>query len=194
MPEPEKPVFLVDVRSDPVAVKIAGRACFQNSACLSEFFSEMIKSGRRRFVLDFEGCASMDSTFLGVLAGTALELRRLDPPGSVVLCRIGARNLELVRNLGLHRIMTVDSECALTQESGIKPDPQLHRIMTVDSEGACSSPESATEALEAGNRGAEVENARLVLRAHEALIAVDPKNREKFQDVLEFLKGKVNGG
>jgi anti-sigma B factor antagonist len=167
MAQPETPTFLVDSSCEPAAVKIAGRACFQNSACLREFFTEMIKDGRRRFVVDFGGCASMDSTFLGVLAGTALELRRLDPPGSVVLCNIGARNLELVRNLGLHRIMTIDSngECP----SGVKPEA-LHQ-----------------------DRVGETESAKLVLKAHEDLVKAVPENKEKFQDVLEFLKTRVGG-
>jgi anti-sigma B factor antagonist len=167
MAQPGTPTFLVDASCEPAAVKIAGRACFQNSACLREFFTEMIKDGRRRFVVDFGGCASMDSTFLGVLAGTALELRRLDPPGSVVLCNIGARNLELVRNLGLHRIMTIDSngECP----SGVKPEA-LHQ-----------------------DRVGETESAKLVLKAHEDLVKAVPENKEKFQDVLEFLKTRVGG-
>jgi anti-sigma B factor antagonist len=167
MGQPETPTFLVDASCEPAAVKISGRACFQNSACLREFFTEMIKDGRRRFMVDFGGCASMDSTFLGVLAGTALELRRLDPPGTVILCNIGARNLELVRNLGLHRIMTVDAE------------------------GKCSCGEGAA-ALHQEKAG-EAESARLVLKAHEDLVAAVPENKEKFQDVLEFLKTRVNG-
>ena len=167
MGQPETPTFLVDASCEPAAVKIAGRACFQNSACLREFFTEMIKDGRRRFMVDFGGCASMDSTFLGVLAGTALELRRLEPPGGVVLCNIGARNLELVRNLGLHRIMTIDSngECP----SGVKPEA-LHQ-----------------------DQVGETESAKLVLKAHEDLVKAVPENKEKFQDVLEFLKTRVEG-
>jgi anti-anti-sigma regulatory factor len=167
MGQPENPTFLVDASCEPAAVKISGRACFQNSSCLREFFTEMIKDGRRRFMVDFGGCASMDSTFLGVLAGTALELRRLDPPGTVTLCNIGDRNLELVRNLGLHRIMTVDAngECP----TGLQP-----------------------EALHEEKKG-EAENAKLVLKAHEDLVQAAPENQEKFQDVLDFLKDRVNG-
>ena len=63
-----KSVYLVDAYSDPVVVRIEGRACFQNSACLRDFIGEMLKQGKTRFVLDFHSCASMDSTFLGVLA------------------------------------------------------------------------------------------------------------------------------
>lgn len=166
MPETAtKPVYLVDAESDPVVVRIDGRACFQNSACLRDFITEMLKQGKRRFVLDFQACASMDSTFLGVLAGTALELRKLNPTGSLVLARVGARNLELIRNLGLHRLLTIDVG---ENGPGNKCDTALH----------------------CGNR-TELENARLVLEAHENLVSVDEANQAKFQDVLSFLKKRL---
>src|SRR3954470_22841035 len=110
MPEiASKPVYLVDAYSDPVIVRIEGRACFQNSACLKDFITEMMRQGKTRFVLDFQQCASMDSTFLGVLAGAAIELRKSAPNGSLVVARVGQRNLELMRNLGLHLLLTIDA-------------------------------------------------------------------------------------
>ena len=109
MPDPSKPSFLVDAYTDPVLVRIDGRASFMNSGSLKDFFSEMIRQGKNRFVIDFAHCTSMDSTFLGVLAGAALELRKLNPPGTLTLARVGERNLELIRNLGLHRLAIVDA-------------------------------------------------------------------------------------
>ena len=109
MPEPTKPTFLVDAYAHPVVVRIEGRASFANSGSLKDFVAEMIRSGKTRFVIDFAACTSMDSTFLGVLAGAALELRRQTPPGGLTLARVGERNLELIRNLGLHRLATVDA-------------------------------------------------------------------------------------
>jgi anti-sigma B factor antagonist len=159
-------VYLVDAYSDPVVVRICGRASFQNSACLRDFFAEMRRQGKTRFVLDFQQCASMDSTFLGVLAGAALELRKETPTGSLVLARVGARNLELIRNLGLHRLLTVD-----VGESARAFDK-------------CDT------ALKCPDRS-ELESARLVLEAHENLVSVDEGNRAKFQDVLAFLKNRV---
>ena len=167
--ETAKPVYLVDAYSDPVVVRIEGRASFLNSACLRDFMLQMLKSGKARFVIDFLGCASMDSTFLGVLAGIALELRKLSPKGSLVLARMGQRNLELVRNLGLHKLLTIDAT-----EAGANL-------------GACDTP------LEGGRRG-ELENARLVLDAHENLVSADESNRGKFQDVLIFMKNRVEQG
>lgn len=167
MPESAaKPAYLVDAYSDPVVVRIEGRACFQNSGCLRDFIGEMLKRGKTRFVLDFQHCASMDSTFLGVLAGAALELRKVAPGSSLILTRVGARNLELIRNLGLHRLVTVDA--------GEFP---------LDF-GKCDT------ALNCPDRS-EIESARLVLEAHENLVNADDSNRSRFQDVLAFLRNRV---
>jgi len=167
MPEAAiKPVYLVDAYSDPVVVRIEGRASFQNSAGLRDFIGEMLRQGKTRFVIDFQHCASMDSTFLGVLAGTAIELRKRTPAGSLVLTRVGPRNLELIRNLGLHRLLTVDAGDAK---------------MNFDQ---CDT------ALECPPKP-ELESARLVLEAHENLVSADEANRTKFQDVLAFLKNRV---
>ena len=167
MPETAtKPVYLVDAYSDPVVVRVEGRASFQNSTCLRDFISEMLARGKTRFVLDFQRCSSMDSTFLGVLAGAAIELRKTAPAGSIVVTRVGQRNFELMRNLGLHRLLTIDAgDQSLSFQN-------------------CDTP------LET-KKCSEVENARLVLEAHENLVNADEGNRTKFQDVLAFLRNRV---
>jgi hypothetical protein len=42
----------------------------------------------------------------------------------------------------------------------------------------------------AADRG-DLESARLVLEAHENLVAADPANQGKFQDVMAFLRNRV---
>lgn len=170
MPDIPKPSFLVDAYSDPVLIRIEGRASFQNSSGLKDFITEMIRQGKKRLVIDFQNCVSMDSTFLGVLAGAAIEMRKQQPPGSLVLARMGQRNLELVRNLGLHRLLTID-----TGESKVDFDK-------------ASAPIAPSSAL------SEIEHARLVLQAHENLVAADESNQTKFQDVLTFLRSRVEQG
>jgi hypothetical protein len=107
-----------------------------------------------------------DSTFLGVLAGAALELRRRVPPGTLTLTRVGERNLELIRNLGLHRLATVDA--------GDFP---------MNFAGGAQALDTKTKT--------EIESARLVLEAHENLVSADSANAAKFQDVLAFLRNRV---
>ncbi len=168
MPDNAKPVFLVDAYAEPVLVRIEGRASFMNSGSLKDFFGEMTRQGRRRFVVDFQQCQSMDSTFLGVLAGAALELRRQTPEGTLVLARVGERNLELIRNLGLHRLAVVDAgNFPMEFSGGSQAQGLAEKVRT------------------------EVESARLVLEAHENLVSADAANAAKFQDVLAFLRSRV---
>lgn len=166
MPDPVKPTFLVDAYADPVLIRIEGRASFTNSGSLKDFFAEMFRQGKSRFIVDFQQCASMDSTFLGVLAGAAIEARRKTPPGTLTLVRVGERNLELIRNLGLHRLATVDAGAFPLSFSG------------------------GTQGLD-NKAKTEIESARLVLEAHENLVSVDASNAVKFQDVLAFLRNRV---
>ena len=67
----EESVFLVDPDSHPVAIKIVGRASFQNVMPLKDFLKDSAESGKRCYVFDFAECKGMDSTVLGVLAGCA---------------------------------------------------------------------------------------------------------------------------
>ena len=170
MSENSEPAFLVNAYSDPVIIKLDGRASYLNSAPLRDFFNRMVSKGRRDFVLDFRDCTGMDSTFLGIIAGAALEARNAMPQGTLVLCRLSKRNLELVRNLGLHRIVSVD--CG---------DYQMD-FDRADAEPLANPPCK------------NVEKARMILKAHEDLVDVDRKNRTKFQDVISFLKNQVGPG
>ncbi len=166
MSESTNPVFLVDAYATPVLVRIEGRASFANSGGLRDFFAQMLKQGRKSFVVDFLHCASMDSTFLGVLAGAALELRRQTPPGTLTLVRVAERNLELIRNLGLHRLATVD---------GANSPAGFH---------------GGTSGLDMRARS-EIDRARLMLEAHEHLVSTDAANAAKFQDVLAYLRRRL---
>ncbi|MBE7537093.1 MAG: STAS domain-containing protein [Opitutaceae bacterium] len=167
MLESHNSVYLADVSADPVAIRIEGRASFQNSACLQDFVKALIDQGRYRFTIDFGGCTGMDSTFLGVLAGAALQVRKHAPPGSLTLLRIEGRNLELVRNLGLHRILNIEEAEGTTQSA------------------------TAAQAIPCVDRS-ELEQAKVALQAHENLVEAEEGNRGKFQDVLHFLRKRID--
>ncbi|MGC9452512.1 MAG: STAS domain-containing protein [Oceanipulchritudo sp.] len=168
MPQ-EEPQFLVNPYEDPVVVKINGKASFLNSAPVKDLFDRLYEQGKKRFIIDFQKCTGMDSTFLGILAGLGIRLMKAEEKGSVVLCRLGARNLELIQNLGLHRLLTVDTG---ELDASLPDNGELRQL----------SPSGTLS---------EVENARLVLQAHENLVEIDASNRTKFQDVISFLKNQI---
>ena len=162
-----QPVYLVQTASDPVVLAIQGRASYLNCAPVSQFFDKMLKQGRKRMILDFSRCTGMDSTFLGIVTGAAVMARSGEPAGGLTLTGLSPRNLELVRNLGLFRLVTVDSG-------------QFPVILAPEQAKVLGSPGQQDPA-----------NAKLILQAHENLVAADPANKEKFQDVLAFLKNQA---
>lgn len=170
MPSHSDTKFLVSAHDDPVVLRIRGKANYLNCACIGDFFDRIIASGRREFVVDLCDCAGMDSTFLGILASAGLQLREMDPPGKLVLLRLSRRNLELVRNLGLHHILTIDDG--------------THRTETVPGSETSLGDEAGGERMSA--------NTRLVLKAHQALSDLDESNRKRFQDVIAFLQRQID--
>lgn len=160
----ESSVFTVDTSGDPVVLRIRGRAGYLNSGPVDEFFREMAARERPRIVVDCGACTGMDSTFLGILAGAALRLRRQDPPGWIGLSRLSARNRELVENLGLHRLVSLEGEAPPT-----RPRP-----------GSEALPEAETDRS-------------TMLEAHRRLIETDVRNASRFEDVIRFLEKKRNG-
>lgn len=169
MADHSEPIYLVDGYSDPAVLRICGRASYLNASPLSAFFKRMADENKLGVLVDFAQCTAMDSTFLGILAGAALDFRKQSPPMRIELVNLGVRNLELVRNLGLHRIL--DVQCNPEDLS-----------FDLDSAGTVPSTEVLDE---------ERSSAVGMLQAHEKLVEADPSNKKKFQDVIAFLRLQV---
>jgi anti-anti-sigma factor len=163
MSDPQQPTFLVSAYSDPIIVRINGKANYLNCNSFREFIEQMLSEGRHHFVADFTNCKGMDSTFLGILAGTALELKKQTPLGALTLCHLSERNHELILNLGLQNLLSISEDDA-------------------DESSACAFDSLKNE---------EVSDVKNVLQAHENLAEADAKNVTKFQDVIAFLKNQV---
>src|SRR5271156_4504003 len=96
--------ILVARSGDLGFVKVVGRGSFQNSGCLKAFYLQLLKEGVTRFVIDLSACTYLDSTFLGILLGLGLKLRE-SGKGLLNILNASSRNLEILRNLGLDRLI-----------------------------------------------------------------------------------------
>lgn len=165
MTEKDPTRYLVDTDGDPVILRIEGRANYMNCAPVSRLFDTLLDMGRSDFVIDFHECKGMDSTFLGIIAGLALQVRLSNPPGELRLMRLGERNLELIRNLGLADILTIETDQSLQER--------------IEKAGALEN-------------NADIQaDQKLILRAHRNLIEADEGNLKRFQDVVAFLSAEV---
>ena len=166
MSEPKQPTFLVSPNSDPIIVQISGKANYLNCDTFREFVEKTVDAKHNHIVLDLKDCTGMDSTFLGILTGTALDLREQKPAGILILCNLSKRNYQLVHNLGLHTLLTIAEDLANLAE--IPDQKSFFELKNV-----------------------EVSDAREVLKAHENLVKADKQNITKFQDVIAFLKDQT---
>lgn len=164
-PENSNSNFLVDVYSTPMCLKIKGRANYLNCAPLNDFFNNICQKNNISIMVDLEECTGMDSTFLGLLAGVALEFKKQEKKSSIFLNNVSNRNLESIENLGLNLILKVN------------PPEEIY-----------TNPQNKLQSL-----GAEEKSTpSIILKAHQNLIHAQPSNLYKFQDVISFLKKQLN--
>jgi len=155
----------VGIEGPNVWVRVDGRGTFQNSTGMKEFAAEMTRRGHREFIVDLRNCELMDSTFMGTLAGIAM---RLGPEGKLHVVHPNARCRQVLKNLGLDRIVSVEEE-----SPAAAPGEPLR-----DAEG--NPPREAKR--------------ETIIEAHENLVAADPANAVRFKDVIDFLKHKEGSG
>jgi anti-anti-sigma regulatory factor len=180
--------ILVARSADLGFVKVVGRGSFQNSGCLKAFYLQLIKEGVHRFVIDLDACTYLDSTFLGILLGLGLRLKNAGA-GLLHILNASPRNMELLRNLGLDRLIHIDGRGPDEGAGTASPNGSINgspgaKGHTVNLNGvtekdlqemACPIPTRA-------------EAAPTILEAHENLMEFDPRNVPKFKDVVEFLR------
>jgi anti-sigma B factor antagonist len=154
----------VGVNGPAVWVKVAGKGSFLNSGNLKEFACEMIQRGYREFIVDLDECATMDSTFMGTMAGVALRLKELGR-GYLRVVHCPPRSHELLSGLGLDQIFAIQSN------GSHAPACQLLQ----PAESASSEEEKS-------------EQKKDMLDAHKALCQAAPENFLRFKDVLDYLK------
>ncbi|OHE73985.1 MAG: hypothetical protein A2007_01925 [Verrucomicrobia bacterium GWC2_42_7] len=147
-------------------IRVCGRASYLNSMPLGDLFKWMFSSGSSRCIIDFEVCTGIDSTFLGILAGLALELRRQNRLSDCQLCNLNERNYELIQNMGLDRIFKVSRETLIKGN-----DSDWVHVSGLENQRPTKE---------------------MILKAHENLLAINGSNKNKFEDVITFLQ-RQNG-
>jgi len=172
---PEESTILVGRFDDLLWVRITGRGSFANSPALKSLVVESATSGLSRFVVDLAECPVMDSTFMGTLTSAAIRLRECQPPGSLQVVNANERNLGLLESLGLDQVFDVD-------RSG-NAYPELRPRVA-----------GALLELVGGTRLSQQDHAAHVLEAHEVLSNTNPANRERFRDVVSYLRSETADG
>ena len=153
--------YQVHESQNTCVLKVLTKASYTNCEPVRIFFDQQFENGKKTFIVDFDSCSSVDSTFLGILVGLALKLRSSDPKGTLILVNLRERNLETVKNLGIHRIAEISS-------SIVNDEKDLINLGSVSSDKGV--------------------NSETVHFAHKTLMELNTKNLKVFCDVVSFLE------
>lgn len=166
--------IVVGIADNQVFIKVEGKGTHLISHPLTQFTSEVIHHGFGEFIVDLADCPSMDSTFLGVIAGIGLRL--MPDKGRVHLANLNERCREVVVSLGIDRLSTVDlcDLCATAPGSEAPPPSANLRPLTM--------PQPVP-----GDTAAKANHAEMMIEAHRTLMQIDPRNVPKFKDCVRFL-------
>ncbi|MEM1156681.1 MAG: STAS domain-containing protein [Verrucomicrobiota bacterium] len=163
----EESTILVAHEHETGFVRVLGKGSFKNAKLIKSFAESSRNLGVIRFVIDLQQCKHMDSTFMGVLAGLASQQKKaeLEAPKCV---NLSARNRELLETLGLDKVMN------LVTRSDESTDSDFELLDNLEQEDD------------------KKDSAQTMLEAHENLIDADVRNAAKFQDVVKFLRHKLD--
>lgn len=160
--------LLVACNEAQALVKPVGRATFKLAPALKRFCTSVISKGCRRLRFDMSACTTLDSTFMGVLAGVSMW-----PTGSavkieVILTGLSPRTRSMLSTLGLERVL----ECHNAGERTVATDPD----QAVDEVNPVLDKAETLETMRS---------------AHQDLIRADSDNAARFCDVLTYLDQEI---
>jgi len=153
--------LLVAVEGPRAVIRACGRASFRCSGDFKRLVYDLLERGCREFVLELSECSIMDSTFLGILVRFAGKLDEAGGPAQrMTLWNPSPRIVELLGSLGMEQYFQVQ-----LNEKPLSP--------------ACDEVSASPEN--------KIENTRIALDAHQALIEANPDNAARFKDVTRYL-------
>lgn len=153
-----------------VWVRVRGKGSFQTSPALKAFIDRRIGEGGTRFVVDLGECPSMDSTFMGTLAGIAMRLAK-SSGATLQLNGVSERNRQSLEDLGLDALLDID------------PPDTTWRPHVDEVRGSLEPLADETNVSDAAH----------VLEAHRQLCEASEENVKKFATVLDVLEQQAVG-
>ena len=93
-------------------IRIMGRGTFQNSHSIKRWFLDNIERGYDKIIIDLSECMGMDSTFMGILTGLSLRMRKRGL-GPISIINVSMHNMRLLATLGLDKFLNIKDDCSI---------------------------------------------------------------------------------
>lgn len=157
--------FKTAIIGKQLIVKILGRGSFKSSKDLKDYVLETLEKEADECFIDLKECISMDSTFMGMLAGLNFALKSKKGK-NIYFSNITNPTRELLSTLGLLELISEK----MPDKSAEQADFKELSLMQGKTPGM----------------------AKHMLESHEILSSLDKKNKEKFKKVVDSLKESIH--
>ncbi|MDA3799284.1 MAG: STAS domain-containing protein [Kiritimatiellae bacterium] len=161
---------LVTVDGDTAFLKIEGKGTYVVAPELKTFCFDQISRGICNIILDMNECGTMDSTFMGVMAGVAMRLRDLSEHSFLVI-NLTQKTKELLEVLGLTNLLDCYLVEEVSQELANEDDFDSVEELSIEKDKATT--------------------AKVMLKAHRDLVKANENNKSKFKNVINYLSAEV---
>ncbi len=153
---------------DLIVIKVIGRGTFKNSVGVKQLAEKLISEGKSpKFIFDLNECISMDSTFMGVLAGIGKNQITMKL-GKTIAINLNQQTDRLLKTLGLNYILDIREPSRDSLNDNIKYIQQQSESLP------------------------KHEQIIHMLEAHQTLIDLDTNNEARFQNVIFYLKDSLS--
>jgi hypothetical protein len=169
--------FEVARAGDAVYVRVQGLGNMGNAPVLKAFIDKMLEEGFRRFVVDLNTCRGIDSTFMGTLLDVATSAREGDRPAAKSKKSMSDSDDSEPGVL----LVNVDEHCRKQLVS-----VGLDAFLPIAADRAKLPEGLELRALEVKDVPPQ-ERFKLMLKAHQELVAIDERNEAKFGPFLKDL-------
>ena len=163
------PAFLVNTNKDSAFILIQGKATFTNANTFKQFIDKSLEKNVRNYIIDFESCTGMDSTFLGIIAWLGLKIKDSSKDNYLIVRNFNKRNNELFHNLGLQNFIK-------TEDSLLDEGKTLKNVT------------DSLTVLEEAERCKAID----ILDAHKSLVKASKENASLFKDLISLLENKLH--
>ncbi|MCK4947854.1 MAG: STAS domain-containing protein [Candidatus Aureabacteria bacterium] len=147
-----------------LVLRISGRGSFKHSKEIKEYILDRLEKDANICIFDLKECVSMDSTFMGMLAGLSFILKPREGK-AMYLANLNLNTRNLLNTLGLMNFIL---------------EKQIEELSDKFQFKELNFKEAKTTGV-----------AKHMLESHKALVKIDDKNRKSFKAVVKSLEDSI---
>ena len=153
-------------------IRIIGQGNCRISPSFKALFLDLTDRGSNHFVLDLEDCQGVDSTFIGVMAKLATQIKSSSKSSQFLIREANERVTKSISSLGIEALNQF-----VTAQKTPPPGDAIFHAFDKKTDSSIDS---------------KIDVCKTSLEAHTTLCDLNEDNKKKFQHVLDFLNDDLS--